>query len=985
MDSRKINSQKSFQIKPLYDFTLDIFKSKLYKLHFPSEVQNHILILANKINSFNQQNLKFSAQNFLEKYSKNLETEQDYLDLMTVLKDRYIETSISKSEMKIISSLLNFDYQLIYLLSLNVSENTCLPADFNYLVNLNKYCIDKQDFYTDNLNIPNAYYYNEQYQFSNLAGEENPDTCNIVSGVNYDIEKLTEEKASSESILTPASDYTFALSDEGVILGDIYSNSEGVVVESLRIKNEYSRDSEKINSTLLKKNFISNSTDTDNKLKNKNNTKIKYRSKAKSSTKENELMEFISSPCSRNIFNLKDFIIDDTDYEYNINDLISHDERISFYFILSESPEIITDTKTENYVFLDTYKNMFYSITKVENNNQENFIFLHTIQVYDKSFTFNHISNCEENLHVFLTIDNSFEQLKVIISARFTKSTDSNFSKIFIIDLKDIKNNNKNIGGYNLDDGDNFTNENNRQSLYLIFNNRFVNSISLFKNFNFSYLEQISIIYKINQILKYTQKHHLHNVQLQNILNNEIIIFQNLNYEFEDKAYNFDRIFNNNKKDRLHKLNSKFIKVDHCFYSSEENFEINKIYNLCGYTNKNFQCLKCKQHRRLFEYKCYDECPVNSYFSVADNKCLKCPENCNFCSERECIRCKKSYFLNMKDKVCMDYCPIDTILEKKEKGNYICKSCKENCSSCDSSLKCLKCKGNTFLFEGECLTKCPDNYLINYENKRCDKKDKSNIEKSLSINKVCEKGYYLIDDIYCVKQCSDGYTDKDKKCVLCEKPNECKKCSNLNLNYCETCYDNHFGYDGRCYYNCPKSFFKADNTCKKCSNGCEICSNENTCEKCLKGYYYKNGLCVQECGENFSIDKYKASCKRCFDSQCSECSTEYENLCLSCKKGFKLFENHCFAQCPTNFYDSNGVCLKCQQRCISCENRNKCIKCDISKNKFLLDGNCVSECPVGFYKDFNEGKCKECEDKNCLICKQGKKIFIIKNIFDIKN
>jgi len=140
LESERVNSEKILELKPLYDYAISIYNLKLEKTNDNIRLQSHIQIFGDQIKNLDDNHLVNISKNFLEKYSKNLEIEDDYAELLSALKKKFLDYNASKSDIKIISSLLTYDFQLIFLKSLQAENRdfSCLPADFDYLIGLNK-------------------------------------------------------------------------------------------------------------------------------------------------------------------------------------------------------------------------------------------------------------------------------------------------------------------------------------------------------------------------------------------------------------------------------------------------------------------------------------------------------------------------------------------------------------------------------------------------------------------------------------------------------------------------------------------------------------------------------------------------------------------------------------------------------------------------------------------------------------------------------
>ncbi|ELP91767.1 protein serine/threonine kinase, putative [Entamoeba invadens IP1] len=148
-------------------------------------------------------------------------------------------------------------------------------------------------------------------------------------------------------------------------------------------------------------------------------------------------------------------------------------------------------------------------------------------------------------------------------------------------------------------------------------------------------------------------------------------------------------------------------------------------------------------------------CKENYYKQKAD--CISCDESCGTCVDStSCLTCQNEYFRlsGSKSKLCVSYdnltkcittTPIGCL--KCEDGHYlydyICKSCSDNCISCDNYQNCNNCIANDYVLV--------DLQCVNYKN----------VEFCLSANNSkcteCE-GFHKPSDAgdYCVKETNYG-------------------------------------------------------------------------------------------------------------------------------------------------------------------------------------------------------------------------------------
>ena len=144
--------------------------------------------------------------------------------------------------------------------------------------------------------------------------------------------------------------------------------------------------------------------------------------------------------------------------------------------------------------------------------------------------------------------------------------------------------------------------------------------------------------------------------------------------------------------------------------------------------SKELFLVECKKEYTYLENgNCVKECSAN--FFLENQDCQRCDESCKACekSEKNCIKCNEGEYL------------------KKDPLTYnTCNKCSEKCETCSDGEKdgidnCLSCKKNStyeFLFNKNCVEKCPKDMISN-ENNKCIKKDEiDNKEEVKSKDKV---------------------------------------------------------------------------------------------------------------------------------------------------------------------------------------------------------------------------------------------------------
>lgn len=362
-----------------------------------------------------------------------------------------------------------------------------------------------------------------------------------------------------------------------------------------------------------------------------------------------------------------------------------------------------------------------------------------------------------------------------------------------------------------------------------------------------------------------------------------------LNYECKDKCPEGSvsiYITEENPKDKSIK------KVKKCKNCGEEKC------SKCDATNLN-NCLECKENHLLIENengesKCVQKCP-DKYFETKNFKrCERCSENCTQCEdEKTCKKCDKSL---LENGVCVRSCSKGYY----QKGEECMKCESENCYVCSAKepSKCIICDEKFFLKNGQCKTKCGENYYTYLT------QDIGNLCKPCIADcKTCE------DDMEC-KECSlpkyvsghhgtcvdckenNGSVIIGKECYPCAV-NYCAKCPAeiSRLAECEKCLPNFYMTPNRkCEVDCPLGYYKnqENGRCVKClEEKCSKCNPENNCEACKDNLVLQNGKCEKECNIGFFEDENKI-CNPCSDKNCAVCDRKQSKKCLTCKDPFAL-------------------------------------------------------------------------------------------------
>ena len=279
-----------------------------------------------------------------------------------------------------------------------------------------------------------------------------------------------------------------------------------------------------------------------------------------------------------------------------------------------------------------------------------------------------------------------------------------------------------------------------------------------------------------------------------------------------------------------------------------------------------FQCTRCPDYQCGIVGEARCGCDCGYVLSPLSATCLKCPDNCNFCTEDDpskCFACRDGSFLTPEKK---------------------CAACVPNCRDCDSTSTCGSCQAG---------------YRESTHGTYC-----------LLVPENCS---HVADTGKC-SECLDGYGfDENGACRPC-LTSKCDSCSK-DYSVCESC-SRGYGFDEK-------------GACRPClTSKCDSCSKEySVCESCSSGYGFTTTPGRRECrpcrsknclycSANYAVctyckDKYAlgksfkgtgGSCLKCRD-HCDRChvGTPGRTICDFCE---------CRVQACFGFDNSTGLCTR---------------------------------------------------------------------------
>jgi len=140
-------------------------------------------------------------------------------------------------------------------------------------------------------------------------------------------------------------------------------------------------------------------------------------------------------------------------------------------------------------------------------------------------------------------------------------------------------------------------------------------------------------------------------------------------------------------------------------------YTVGSCRNTCGYQMIDCSCDPgCRQNGTC----CYDYDKSNceSLMNASPSNCTNATNGaCELCeNESVCTQCSPGYFLH--NSQCLTQCPSNLFSNENgvcvEKKTEVCNV--ENCDECENDGNCRTCQRGTFLYEGQCTDRCPNDY-----------------------------------------------------------------------------------------------------------------------------------------------------------------------------------------------------------------------------------------------------------------------------------
>ncbi|CAD8093520.1 unnamed protein product [Paramecium sonneborni] len=413
-------------------------------------------------------------------------------------------------------------------------------------------------------------------------------------------------------------------------------------------------------------------------------------------------------------------------------------------------------------------------------------------------------------------------------------------------------------------------------------------------------------------------------------------IFEFNNYTY----YSFNQMFNQSKLSTGFSIGGSTISfnVQQIPLSIPTFLSINRIK--CQQSNQPLYYLTEKKRPKQVQYSLktkqlasFDYLQANLIYLTIE--CSNPFKSCDYIEElQKCNKvlsdcsCSQYQYLDIEYNVCVDCDPR-------------CLSCNlnyKNCISCTvESKKQLVLNPTNQYSYCECLqTQYEDIHGI------CQDCDLNCYQCQFSSTNCISCGIYQTLNLNNQCECQVGYLQTINGCEM-----EFKKL-NIITNSCD-CQD---GY----YY-----YYLSSNICLECTSPCINCINTSTeCLNCISlNMIIVNKVCT--CPSNYYMNSNFTDCIQCH-STCLTCIDS--NNCCFANEYKQLDSNQNVCKCIDGYFESNGICLQCNNYCLTCQiNPSNCLSCNT--NLILYQSECKCEKSNQFIN--NIGQCEDCSN-NCLTC-----------------
>ena len=371
--------------------------------------------------------------------------------------------------------------------------------------------------------------------------------------------------------------------------------------------------------------------------------------------------------------------------------------------------------------------------------------------------------------------------------------------------------------------------------------------------------------------------------------------------------------------------------------------------------------------------------------SLADNACLRCPDNAS-CTTIS-FSCLSGFTPDINFTTCRQ-CPGSTY--KSGSGNAGCVTCglgfevnlgKTNCISCGvgktfksiaSMLYCIPCPSNVEWCARSAFL-CSLGYVKNATATGCAQ---------------CPLGTESSSDRLSCVECASGLYRPSfnySSCISCPSNAVCNPSSfSCNAGYYLD------PVSGNCTI-CDATFYKGvvgNQTCFRCEVGFETDVNRTECVSCTAGKYRSDMTqpgCVV-CPINSSCDQSSFSCSAGYqlsetNDDCIPCGPlSFRTLdmaqCTACPLNSECFATHFTCKSGYGFDLSTGSCKSCSSGFFKTSiDNSECLPCPVGSEALSNRTACI-QCVAGTYRSQTEDACTPCpDDSTCdsigFQCKSG--------------
>lgn len=174
----------------------------------------------------------------------------------------------------------------------------------------------------------------------------------------------------------------------------------------------------------------------------------------------------------------------------------------------------------------------------------------------------------------------------------------------------------------------------------------------------------------------------------------------------------------------------------------------------------------------------------------------------------------------------------------------------------------------TYLYNGNCLTNCPDGYYKSTNNQTCAECSTplhcATCQNSSSCL-TCAVPYYNYQS-YCLVSCPTSITVQNSNTYNCDAcPTNCTYCSGYPLTICTTCNTGYLLDQNRCGLTCvTHGYVPSGLICTQCNPICLTCNNTPTnctsCDTAGTNPYLFNNNCLSACSGRYYSDSTTFTC-----------------------------------------------------------------------------------------------------------------------------